>query len=247
MESLEPLGFTWRVLPHPGRRTEPARVLARFARAMPEVVWDAAVLEGNPFTFPEVQTLLDGVTVGGRTLADQDQVLRLGDAVRTLRSLVSTGAFGLDKPTSDRLHTAVATGEALEAGHFRGEGAAGGPDSRVTVRLGGAGVYEAPVAGDGGENLRRLFADGLASIRRLDEPYHQGLVYFAFAALGQFYFDGNKRTARLMAAGHLMAHGYEGISVPAARKLAFNETMVRFYVDRDATDLLAFLASCELT
>jgi hypothetical protein len=28
-------------------------------------VWDAAVLEGNPFTDPEVQTLLEGITVGG--------------------------------------------------------------------------------------------------------------------------------------------------------------------------------------
>ena len=32
---------------------------------LPEYVWDAGVLEGNPFTFPVVKTLLEGVTVGG--------------------------------------------------------------------------------------------------------------------------------------------------------------------------------------
>ena len=30
---------------------------------LPEYVWDAGVLEGNPFTFPEVKTLLEGVTI----------------------------------------------------------------------------------------------------------------------------------------------------------------------------------------
>lgn len=43
------------------------------------------------FTYPGVQTLLDG-------------------------------AFALNKATSDALHAAIATGEALESGHFRGEG-----------------------------------------------------------------------------------------------------------------------------
>jgi hypothetical protein len=41
---------------------------------LPEFVWDASVVEGNPFTFPEVKTLLDGVTIGGRKISDQGRV-----------------------------------------------------------------------------------------------------------------------------------------------------------------------------
>ena len=44
-----------------------------------------------------------------------------------------------------------------------------------------------------------------------------------------------------------MANGYEGISVPAARKLEFNQTMIRLHQGRDATDLLELLASCEIS
>ena len=40
------------------------RAIFRFRRMMPEYVWDAGVLEANPFTFPAVKTLLEGVTVG---------------------------------------------------------------------------------------------------------------------------------------------------------------------------------------
>ncbi len=39
------------------------------------VVSDIAHLEGNPYSFPEVQTLLDGVTVGGHLSSDQAHVL----------------------------------------------------------------------------------------------------------------------------------------------------------------------------
>lgn len=246
MNSSDILGFSWSELPAVGSRTSPDRVLFRFTRALPEVVWDAAVLEGNTFTFPEVQTLLDGITVGGHRLSEQDQVLRLADAANLLRSFISSDTFALSKPTSDALHEAVATNEALEAGHFRGEGDAGGPDSSVTVRLGEAGTYVAPPAGVGGSNLTNIFKAGVDRICLVAEPYHQALIYFAFAALQQFYFDGNKRTARLMCCGHLMTHGYEAISVPAARKLEFNRAMVDFYVARDATRLLAFLASCAI-
>jgi hypothetical protein len=34
------------------------RAVSRYRRALPEFVWDAAALEGNPFTYPEVQTLV---------------------------------------------------------------------------------------------------------------------------------------------------------------------------------------------
>jgi len=37
-------------------------------------------LEGNPITWPEVKTLMDGVTVGGHRIDDQRQVLNLADA-----------------------------------------------------------------------------------------------------------------------------------------------------------------------
>ena len=42
------------------------RALFRLEKSLPELVWNAAALEGNTFTLPQVQTLLDGVTVGGR-------------------------------------------------------------------------------------------------------------------------------------------------------------------------------------
>src|SRR5699024_4542375 len=46
--------------------TNPDRARLRFRAALPELIWNTAPLEGSTFTLPEVRTLLEGVTVGGR-------------------------------------------------------------------------------------------------------------------------------------------------------------------------------------
>ena len=102
MELFSALGFHWYRAAVPGSVPVHSleRVAFRFHRMLPEFVWDASVLEGNPFTFPEVKTLLDGVTVGGRKISDQEQVLNLAASSKHLLALVKAGGFC---PTRRRL------------------------------------------------------------------------------------------------------------------------------------------------
>ncbi|EFC79711.1 hypothetical protein FrEUN1fDRAFT_7155 [Parafrankia sp. EUN1f] len=46
--------------------------------------------------------------------------------------------------------------------------------------------------------------------------------------------------------GHLMSHGLDAISVPAARRHEFNTEMVEFFRHRDGTGMFGFLTSCRL-
>lgn len=241
---FEAVGFRW------DRRLVPAdvpvhpveRAVFRLHKSLPEFVWDASMLEGNPFTFPEVQTLLDGVTVGGHRISDERQVLNLANSAKELLTMVRESRFAFDKATSDQLHAIIAHDEAFDAGRFRGEGA----EQQLTpaVALGEHGRYLPPQTQPGGGNLRQLHARGLAALTRLPTPFEQALTYFLFGALQQFYFDGNKRTARFMMNGHLMSHGIDAISVPARRVHEFNSRMVDFYRFRDATAMVAFLTDC---
>jgi len=239
----EALGYTWdqSAVPRDVPSFSVVRAVWRFQHSLPEYVWDAAVLEGNPFTYPEVQTLLDGITVGGRKISDEQQVLNLAEAANELLRLVKTGEFHLDKEISDHLQYLIARDEALESGHFRGEG-----KEKLTpgVGLGMHGRYLPPSTEPGGENLRRIFTRGVEFIQtELDYVFEQAIAYFLFAALQQFYFDGNKRTARYMMNGHLMSHGFDAISVPAARRQEFNASMVEFFTTKDGTGMFRFLAS----
>src|SRR5215469_3707138 len=245
MALFDPLGFSWNrgSIPREMPRSSVERAAFRFARMLPEYVWDAGVLEGNPFTFPEVKTLLDGVTVGGRKLSDQEQILNLAQSSKYLLELVRQQEFKLDKDTFCALHAHVARNEALEWGHFRGEGAEAlyTPD----VALGERGRYTPPPTEPGAERLNAIFSQGVAALQeKVSNPFERATAFFLFGSLQQFFFDGNKRTSRFMMNGALMTEGIDAISIPAVRAAEFNSKMVEFYTTRDATQMMDFVLEC---
>ncbi|PQQ23868.1 Fic family protein [Photorhabdus hindustanensis] len=243
MKLFNTLGFCW------DRSSVPLivpihsieRVCFRFHRMLPEFVWDASVLESNPFTFPEVKTLLDDVTVGGRKVSDQEQVLNLAESAKRLLSLVKNNQFELTKAMFTELHSIVARNEALEWGTFRGEGRE--INYTPDVGLGEYGRHTPLPTVSGAPELNRVFQEGIASLDEC-QPFEKGIAFFLFGALQKFFFDGNKRTSRFMMNGILMSNGIDAISVPAAKIHEFNEKMVRFYRSKDATEMMAFLVDC---
>jgi Fic family protein len=245
MDLSSALGFNWNRLENLEAVSTYSieRVTFRFHQMLSVFVWDASVLEGNPFTYPEVKTLLDGVSVGGRKISDQEQVLNLAESSKHLLALVKTSKFSLDKATFTELHSLVARNEALEWGHFRGEGKeiSYTPD----VALGEQGRYTPLPTLTGAPDLNRVFLQGVQELNnQVAHPFEKALAFFLFGALQQFFFDGNKRTSRFMMNGMLMSAGIDAISVPAAKVQEFNEKMVRFYLDKDATEMMAFMVGC---
>lgn len=240
---FEALGFYWnrddipKNIPH--LSTE--RVTFRFYKMLPEFVWDAIVLEGNPFTYPEVKTLLDGITVGGHKISDQEQVSNLAESSRWLLNEVKKGTFNLSKETFLKLNSMVARREALEWGVFRGEGQE--HNYSPYVHLGEQGTYEPLSTEPHAPKLNEVFNKSLPELEKFP-PLEKGLAFFLFGALQQFCFDGNKRTSRLMMNGILMSNGIDAISIPASRGQEFNEKMINFYISKDGTEMMQFLISC---
>jgi hypothetical protein len=141
------------------------------------------------------------------------------------------------------LHRLVARNEALEWGVFRGEG----EETRYTpdVALGEAGRHTPLPTLPGAPELNRVFAAGTRALtEQVSNAFERGCAFFLFGALQQFFFDGNKRTSRFMMNGVLMANGIDAISVPAQRAADFNEKMVRFYLSKDGSEMMAFLLEC---
>ena len=210
---------------------------ARMRARLPELIWSTAALEGNTFTLPEVQTLLDGVTVEGKKLEEQQQVLALQETFNYLDELVSTKTFRLDSDTSDELHERVARHEAIESGHFRGFGSVTGGGN---VRLSTGETVEGLPA----ELIVSRFNSLVDVVSSTADTRLAALIYFASATRSQFYFDGNKRTARMMASGLLLAQGYDALYIPFERRLEYNKCLDALFTTNNGTDLMQFLASC---
>ena len=190
------------------------------------LVFNMAKMEGNPFTFPEIQTLIDGVTVGGHSLTDQNQVLRIKDGWDSLITKVEKGDFKLNKETATELNSIIAKGEALSVGDFR--------DGQVTIQ---GTEYLPPKE----KQLDELFNVLVNDTNNEDLP-NAAYRYFLKSAAHQFFWDGNKRTGQLMMNGLLMGAGYSPVSIAAKDQLEYNQKMVRFYDSGDTKEMECFLA-----
>lgn len=206
-----------------------AKALMLAKRELPSFVYDAVQLEGINFTLPEVQTLLEGVTVGGHTLSDQQIAVNQGNAWHQLFQWIQAADFEVSVEKVLALHAIAAKEEALEWGQFRTGG--------VTI----AGTDYMPPAAD---QLPALFEQMVSDMQAIEDIYDKAIHVFLTMARCQFFYDVNKRMGRFMMNGVLLNDGYPAINLPAKRKLEFNQLMLAFYDSGDQAPMNAFLRSC---
>ncbi|NRP56627.1 MULTISPECIES: Fic family protein [unclassified Marinobacterium] len=206
---------------------ETALMLAQ--REVSVLVHDSVLLEGINITLPEVQTLLEGVTVGGHSLSDQQITLNQGNAWRYLFKSVKEGGFELASNFACSIHEVAGKEEALEWGKFRSSG--------VTI----AGTsYMPPDAA----LLSSLFEEMVATASEIVDVYDRAIFVFLTMARQQFFYDVNKRTGRLMMNGILLSNGYPALNLPASRQLEFNQLMLDFYESGDQSAMNRFMRTC---
>ncbi len=210
---------------HPNK----AKAIMLAKRKLAEFVYDAVNLEGISFTLPEIQTLLDGVTVGGHKVTDQQVALNQANTWRTLFKLIENDQFDITAEVVCSLHQIAAKEEALEWGKFRSGG--------VTI----AGTDYMPPQAD---SLHDLFKKMVAEASKITDIYDRSIHLFLTMARSQFFYDVNKRMGRFIMNGLLLNNGYPAINLPAKRQLEFNQLMLIFYETGDQTQMNTFLRSC---
>lgn len=207
-------------------KPDPKRALFLAEKMRVDFVFHTAALEGNPITFPEVKTLLDGVTVGGHKVSDTEQVLNLNDSLSYIIQAVKNKNFNFDQETACKIQGLVARNEALKWGEFR--------DQKVFIS---GTVYEPSAAKD----LPEVFCKGHAYLVQEADPILRAFLIFLWGSLNQFFYDGNKRTSRLLCSGVLLMNGLPPLMLLSKDQLVYNQTMKEFYDSQDATEALKWL------
>jgi len=98
----------WKMRPSKAK----AVILAKHLLA--EFVYDAVNLERINLTFPEIQTLLDGITVGEHTISDQQITLNQADAWRALFGMIESNQFEITHENVLTLHFIAGKDKALD-------------------------------------------------------------------------------------------------------------------------------------
>ncbi len=188
--------------------------------------WDENVycgmkMENRAVTFPQTQTILNGVNVPSVQLDDIQAILNMRDAWRYLLSTV-------DAPETFeylcKLNEFIARNEALEWGKLR----------TGTVVISGT-DYTPPIPKKEQveSELARILTKGTATERALNA--------FAWGTRGQFFWDGNKRTSMTLANKILISNGAGILTITDKYMEEFNTLLCEFYDSGDDLALKQFL------
>ena len=206
---------------------DPKKLIMLAKKLLPDVVFNMASLEGNPFTYPEVQTLLDGITIGGHKVSDEQQIFNIRNSWNYLFDVIVKNETSIDISKFNKFNYIIAKDEALISGTFR----------NGQVRIAGT-EFLPPRA----EELECIFKKELPEIiKRCKSKSDLAFEIFLWGALNQFYYDGNKRTFRLVSNMILISNGQGIFNIKAKDKLQFNTLMVEFYNTREADNIFEFL------
>jgi hypothetical protein len=127
-------------------------------------------------------------------------------------------------PSTDKRKT---LNEALYAGAFR----------NGSVNIAGTKNYKTTTA----EKLDTIFEKEIHIILNKYTAVEQAIRIFLWECLNQFYWDGNKRTARLIANGILINEGAGVFNISTKDILEFNTLMIDFYETAQANNIVRFL------
>ena len=194
-----------------------------------EFIYDTTTLEGNTYTYAETETLLSGVTIGGHSLKEENEILDQKGAWKfTLNKSFLKPPVEISESLIKDIHLLVGKDTVVRPGQYR--------DGRVKI---GGTDYAPPKTEEEIENQMKNFLADFNSLQ--EEIYLKAIILHFVIALIQPFYDGNKRTARLMMNFLLLQNSCPLFSVPAKIRKEYVDAMIKGYEDLDISELVKLL------
>lgn len=195
--------------------------------------WDENIycgmkMENRAVTFPQTQTILNGVNVPSVQLDDIQAILNMRDA---WKYLINTISEPITLEYLCKLNEFIARNEALEWGKLRsGSVAISGTDYLPPV----------PTSEAVSEELNKILTTDTTETEK-------ALNAFVWGARGQFFWDGNKRTSMTLANKILIAAGKGILTITDKHMEQFNTLLLEYYNTNKSDQLKAFLYDNAIT
>jgi len=186
-----------------------------------ESIYNSAKLEGCNVTFPDTQTILDGMSVPNIKISDIECVLNLRDAWNfLLKNLEQPFDLGF----ACKINSFVSRNESLEWGVLRnGNVGISGTD------------YVPPTP------IKESVIREIEKISNIESVTDKAIRYFLWGMRSQLFWDGNKRTSILCANKILIMNGKGILSVKEQDLREFNQRLTEFYNTNDYTLIEGFI------
>ncbi|WP_100334119.1 Fic family protein [Bacillus alkalisoli] len=192
-----------------------------------EWTYNTNAIEGNTLTINETKVVLEGITVGGKTLREHLEVINHRDAITYVEEIVQKG-----EPLSEwqikNIHRLVLKGIDDEyAGVYR--------DQQVFIS-GANHIPPTPILiKEEMEELMEWY--GLEKTKIMHPVTRGAMLHAKFVGIHPF-IDGNGRTSRLLLNLELMKNGFPPIVIKVQNRLAYYEALDKAHTQNEYDDFI---------
>lgn len=194
-----------------------------------EWTYNTNAIEGNTLTMNETKVVLEGITVGGKTMREHLEVINHRDAIAYVEEIVQKGE-PLTEWQIKNLHRLVLKGIDDEyAGVYR--------DQQVFI----AGAKHTPPAPylikEQMEQLIKWYENEAQKLH----PVERGAMLHAIFVGIHPFIDGNGRTSRLLLNLELMKAGFPAVVIKVENRLAYYEALDKSHTTKNYQDFIQLI------
>lgn len=198
-----------------------------------EWTYNSNGIEGNTLTLKETQVVLEGITVGGKSIKEHLEAINHEKAILYLNDLVKE-----NNPITEwnikSIHQLVLKNiDDENAGRYRRE--------NVTIK----GVTHIPPDYLKVPELMEKLVLNYKNWNNFHPIIQASLLHGELVKIHPF-IDGNGRTSRLLMNLDLMNHGYNPIIIKKEDRLKYYEALDKAHTTRDYTDFVKLITKLEM-
>ena len=200
-----------------------------------EWTYNSNAIEGNTLTMSETKVVLEGITIGGKTMREHLEVINHKDAILFLEEFVIK-----DEPLSlwniKNIHQLVLKNiDDENAGKFRNE----------NVIISGA-RHRPPEHYAVNEQMEQMIALYVGKWKNLHVIERAALLHGEFVKIHPF-IDGNGRTARLLLNFELMKNGFPTAIIKQEMRPRYYDSLDLAHCDGDYSKFIGIVSECAET
>lgn len=194
-----------------------------------EWTYNSNAIEGNTLTINETKVVLEGITIGGKTLREHLEVINHRDAITYVEEIVQMKET-LSEWQIKNLHRLVLKGILDEyAGVFRKE----------QVFISGA-IHRPPAPYLIQEKTDQMMHWYRNEGRNLHPVKSGAMLHAIFVDIHPF-IDGNGRTPRLLLNLELMKDGFPPVIIKVENRFAYYDALDKAHTTEDYRDFIALV------
>jgi Fic family protein len=189
-------------------------------------------IEGNTLTLRETKVVLEGITVGGKSLREHLEAINHRDAIAYVEDIVGQRESFSEWQIRNIHRLVLKSIDDDNAGRYR----------TLNVTIGGArhvplDFLQVPQAMANFVRWHETEAQQLHTVERAARVHADFVKIHPFA-------DGNGRTSRLLMNLELLKDGFPAVVLPVEQRLRYYDALDTAHVDGDYAPFLSLIAEC---